>query len=126
VGFPDAWIIIVDNENNFHRIFAQYRADGFSAGMHSKVSSGFNSKDVTERENEYMITQQSGTCYTLRKNDEGLGDSYMRSELNNILSRNERFSITNIGQVLAKKDISIEDIENELVAFFKSNDDMDD
>jgi hypothetical protein len=82
--FPHTWVIVVDSENSVLRIFAQYRADGFSAGMHSRVSSGFYLKGVKEFGDEYVITQQSGTTYNLRKADEGVGDSFMQSELNNI------------------------------------------
>ncbi|MGJ8674338.1 MAG: hypothetical protein ACSHWP_00185 [Pseudoalteromonas sp.] len=122
--FPHAWVIIVDSENKLLRIFAQYRADGFTAGMHSRVSSGFYLKDVKECGDEYVITQQSGTTYNLRKADEGTGDSFMRSELNNILSQNKFFSTTKISLEQSKEQVSVEALENELVAFFENTDDM--
>lgn len=123
--FPHAWVIVVDSESKLLRIFAQYRADGFTAGMHSRVSSGFCLEDVKESGNEYLITQQSGTTYNLRKADEGVGDFFMRSELNNILSQNEYFSITKISLELSREEVSVAALENELVAFFETKDDVD-
>jgi len=122
--FPHAWVIVVDSESNLLRIFAQYRADGFSAGMHRRVSSGFHLEDVKESSDEYVITQQSGTTYNLRKADEGLGDSFMRSELNNILSQNKCFFTTKISLELSPEEVSVAALENELVAFFENTDDM--
>ena len=100
--FPDAWTIIVDSENDLYRIFAQYRTDGFSSGMHTRISSGFRLKDIRDVDEMYIITQQSGTSYTLRKNEEGIGDSFMRSRLNNIIAENKCFKTTKISAELTK------------------------
>lgn len=100
--FPDAWVIIVDGKDGLLRIFAQHRADGFSAGMYSRISSGFGLKDIKDNGGEYMITQQSGKCYSLRKDDEGIGNSFMRSRLDNLLDENTCFKITKISIEMSK------------------------
>jgi hypothetical protein len=110
--YPDAWAVIIDNANNLLRIFAQYRADGFAAQRHWKISSGFRLKDITKRDKEYVITQVSGTTYHLRKEDEGFGDAYMNSKFTSILAENNAFSQTKIELELSSVEKEIVDMDN--------------
>ncbi len=80
---PDAWrIISVDKK---YKIFAQYRAFGFGQRESWRLSSGFNINDIVESDSYYEIQQISGNTYSLSKDREEFGNSFMKGKLTELM-----------------------------------------
>jgi len=97
---PDGWVIvkITYDEKVGYRIFADW-AGSYLYGASWKLSSGIT--DIVEEDEEYVITNYSGSVYYCRKTAQGRLGSFGMSVLKNAQDEHgeENFAVVDIKEV---------------------------